>query len=122
MRELGIGFDAVDERRTPWRGGEQPFENDQLGLMLEDGLKSLNRLCIGKGKDFILIRQLLLQGRHEVGSSNHDRGHGKKSITRPFVARPWHASSICLAAGTFTPARATAPLQRCCPTPLEVRP
>ena len=72
--KLGVGFDALDERRAARRGGELLLERDDFGTVARDCFERFQRVGIGEGQR--IAKVALLLKRWQIFRSGDDHGIG----------------------------------------------
>ena len=75
LAQEGVGLDPVDQRRSARSRREQPLEDDQVRLLLENGLQRLDRFTVRKRNQFPFTGQLLAKGRREMRRGDDDGWH-----------------------------------------------
>ena len=71
--QAGIGLDPIDQRGAPRRRREEPFDDDEVGALIENGLQRLDRLRVRKRLEISFICKTFPERGHQVGGGNDDR-------------------------------------------------
>jgi len=81
--QVGVGFDAVDQRGATRRGGKQPLQNDDTRTPRGNGLEGFGHFAIGKRQHLALAVNALPERVEVFGSADDDRarfGHESRSL------------------------------------------